>query len=94
MVYKNLKGQSLIVNCNCGCGKGIEFRVNKDEDDYASLSLISSDWYANQLSGWDIFKEKIKKIWFILRGKDYYYSEIILNKDEWEEFKKIINEVG
>lgn len=93
MIYKNTKGQSLIVNCSCGCGKGIEFRIYKDEDDYVNLSLISSDWYARQLSGWGIFKEKVKKIWFILRGKDYYYSEIILPKDEWEDFKKVVNEV-
>ena len=35
---------------------------------------------------------KLKKIWKILIGKDFYYSEIIMTKDEYEEFKGYINQ--
>ena len=38
------------------------------------------------------FIKKLKKIWIIIRNKDFYYSEIILNKKDWEEDKKWVNE--
>ena len=37
-------------------------------------------------------QKKMKKIWAIIRNKDFYYSEIILNKKDWEAYKKWISE--
>ena len=50
--------------------------------------LLSGNWYKEQAG----FIKKLKKIWAIIRNKDFYYSEIILNKKDWEEYKKWINE--
>lgn len=41
---------------------------------------------------WQVFKRKIKKIWCILRGKDYFYSDTIMSEADFEEFKKYINQ--
>lgn len=52
------------------------------------ISCLSGNWYKEQAG----FIKKLKKIWAIIRNKDFYYSEIILNKKDWEEYKKWINE--
>ena len=52
------------------------------------MTYLSGNWYKEQAE----FIKKLKKIWAIIRNKDFYYSEIILNKKDWEEYKKWINE--
>ena len=52
------------------------------------MTYISGYWYKEQAG----FAKKLKKIWAIIRNKDFYYSEIILDKKEWEEYKKWVNE--
>ena len=58
------------------------------EEDYCFMTYLSGNWYKEQAG----FIKKLKKIWAIIRNKDFYYSEIILNKKDWEEYKKWINE--
>lgn len=35
----------------------------------------------------------MKKIWAIIRNKDYYYSEICMTRKDFETFREYINEV-
>ena len=37
------------------------------------------------------FFEKLKKIWAIISNKDFYYSDIVLTKDDFKEFKEWVN---
>lgn len=94
-VMKSKDGKNLIVDCNCGCDEGLRIRINEfDEDTYAILTYTSGNFYKNQkLSCWSIFKLKCKKIWRIIRGKDYCYSEILVSKEEFKELKEYLNEV-
>lgn len=39
----------------------------------------------------DLFFEKLKKIWAIICNKDFYYSDIVLTKDDFKEFKEWVN---
>ena len=71
-----------------GCGNDETQRIEKDEEDYCFMTYLSGNWYKEQAG----FIKKLKKIWAIIRNKDFYYSEIILNKKDWEEYKKWINE--
>ena len=38
-------------------------------------------------------KTKLKKIWAIIRNKDFYYSEIIMSKEEFDKFRNALNKV-
>ena len=40
-----------------------------------------------------IWKSKLRKIWRILRNKDYCYSEVLLHKSEMEEFKEFLSQL-
>ena len=78
----------MIISCKCGCDDGLRIKIEKDEEDYCFMTYLSGNWYKEQAG----FIKKLKKIWAIIRNKDFYYSEIILNKKDWEEYKKWINE--
>ena len=84
--------KDFIVDCKCGCCEGIRFRFDKDDEDwYLLLSITSGDFYNKQNKKWHTLKEKIKRIWFVLKNRDYLYCDIILSKKDFDEFKKLIN---
>lgn len=87
-ILKDDNGTDLILSCECGCDEGIRVRVEEDDDMYCYQTYLSGNWYKEQ--GGIICK--IKKIWKILRNKDFYYSEIMLSKQDWEAYKKWVTE--
>ena len=100
MIYestdKNIK--DMLVTCNCGCQEGMEFRFVKEKYDDINntdyfIELCTSEWGSEQDHGIRRLKFVIQKIWKIIRGKDFYYSEIMLTPEQWKEFKAKINEV-
>ena len=94
-VMRNVDGTELMVDCRCGCDDGVRIRIDADYPDmYCFVSYTNGAFYRDQDETlWGTIKKKAKKIWAILRNKDYYYSEICMNKSEFEEFRKYINEV-
>ena len=87
-VLKASDNSEMIISCKCGCDDGLRIKIEKDEEDYCFMTYLSGNWYKEQAG----FIKKLKKIWAIIRNKDFYYSEIILNKKDWEEYKKWIHE--
>lgn len=89
-VLKNKDGKELYVDCCCGCDQGIRFKIDKmgDFDYYCCMTYTNGNFYNEQnTTMW----YKLKKIWAIIRNKDFYYSEIIMAKDEFDEFREYIN---
>ena len=94
-VLKNKNGTELLVDCCCGCDEGIRFRVDKEDYDYYCLmTYTSGNFYREQdETMWRVFCKKLEKIWAIIRNKDFYYSDIVMTKDDFEEFKEYINSI-
>ena len=95
-VLKNKDGKELYVDCNCGCNEGIRFKVDKDDDFdyYCFMTYTNGNFYREQgETMWRVMRKKLEKIWAIIRNKDYYYSDIVMTKDEFEEFKEYINSI-
>lgn len=88
-VFTAMDGKEMILSCKCGCDEGIRVRIDRDEDCYSYITYLSGNWYKEQ----GCFRDKLRKIWAILRNKDYCYSEVILEQKEWESFKEWINKV-
>ena len=88
--------KDLIVNCNCGCENTIHIRLDdtyKDFDYYVIMTYLNSNWYRDQDDR--IFRtigRKLKKIWAILRNKDYYYSDVFMSCEDFTIFKEYINQ--
>lgn len=97
-VLKNKDGTELLVDCCCGCNDGIRFIINKfngDYDYYCFMSYVNGNWYRDQNDTmWKVFCRKLKKIWAIIRNKDFYYAEVTMTKDEFNEFREYINSIG
>ena len=89
-IFKNINDETeMIVSCNCGCDEGLRFKINKlDPEYYCILTYTNGSFYRDQNDTvLKVISKKLKKIWAIIRNKDYYYSEIIISKDEFYDFR-------
>lgn len=79
------KAQYKTMFCKCGCGNGVILKVDEDECGL-SLQLVSDNFYSGQKS----FKDKLRRIWCIIRGKEYRYFDLHIDDDEVTEFKEFV----
>lgn len=88
--------KDLIVNCKCGCENTIHIRLDdtdKDSDYYAIITYLNGNWYRDQDDRTlRTIGRKLKKIWAILRNKDYYYSDVLMSCEDFKTFKEYINQ--
>lgn len=76
--------------CNCGCRDGVVLKADNEYGDL-SLQLVSDNFYIMQNKGRMSLKEKLKRIWCIIIGKEYCYFDILIKKDELQEFKDFVS---
>ena len=96
-VLKTDDNKELIITCECGCDDSIHFCVSEDEETYnyyAIMSYMNGNFYKDQYGMFGVLKEKLKKIWAIIRNKDYYYSDVVMNGEDFKRFKEYINQFG
>ena len=88
--------KELIVTCSCGCEDSVHLSIEKwSEDDYAFMMFMNGAFTSAQDKTFrKVFKEKVQKIWAIIRNKDYYYHDIRMSKEDFETFKEYINKVS
>lgn len=93
-VLINKDRTELVVNCRCGCDATLHIRIDKeDPDEYAYVSYLKGSFYSEQgETTRRVIGKKLKKIWAIIRNKDFYYSDILMTPSDWEEFRTFINE--
>ena len=88
--------KELIVTCKCGCQDTIHIKVDdedKDADYYAIQTILSGNWYRDQDD--TVIRyigRKLKKIWAIIRNKDYYYSDVLMSREDFQKYKEYINQ--
>ena len=95
-VMKSRDGRHLSVDCECGCNDGFRIQVNHEDKDglYFLASYTSGNFYKDQnATPWRTFTLKLKKIWRIIRNKDFYYSEICMTKEDFKEFQDYIQSI-
>lgn len=88
--------KEMIVTCECGCEDAIHIRIDdedKDVDYYAIQTYLNGNWYRDQNDRvLRIVKRKLKKIWVIIRNRDFYYSELLMNCEDFRKYKEYINQ--
>ena len=97
-ILKSQDGKELLVTCSCSCDSGVSIRMNSskisDNDTFAYCTILCGNWYQDQYQTIrDVLWQKMKKIWAIIRNKDYYYSEILMTRKDFETFREYINDV-
>lgn len=88
--------KDLIATCKCGCHDAVHITVDdteKDSDYYSVITYMNGNWYRDQDGSFmRCIKRKLKKIWRIIRNKDYCYSEIMMSCKDFEQLKEYINQ--
>ena len=85
--------KELLVNCTCGCDEGIHIKIEEDEDFYAVLTYTNGKFYSEQGGVFVTLGRKMKKIWAIIRNKDYTYSEVMMTKEDFKKLQLYINSI-
>ncbi len=86
--------KEIIVTCKCGCMSACHILVDDEDKDfglYSFLCFMKSD-FDTEIGPWEALKRKIRKIWCVIRNKDYCYSDIVMSIQDFEEFKRYINQ--
>lgn len=95
-VFKSQDNNELIITCKCGCEEAIHIIVNDDDKEfghYAFMSYMNGDFYRHQEDSMlNVVKRKLKKIWAIIANQDYYYSDIRMDTDDFNQLKEYINQ--
>lgn len=86
----------VIVNCNCGCDEAVQIKklvydVNEDDEYY--LSILAGEFGATQRGIFRTIGHRIKLAFKMLFGKEYLLTEIVMTKEELEEYKKALGEL-
>lgn len=93
-ILKSENGNELIVSCKCGCEDCFHIKVEHDDKDFAYMTYLNSNWYTDQNKKiWYVIFDKLKKIWAIIRNKDYYYSDIRMTQEDFEKYREYINSI-
>lgn len=79
MMSKDKK--ELIITCKCKCGNTVHFCKIEDTD-CPNKKLFR------------VIGEKLKKILAVIRNRDFYYSDILMSKEDFHQFKEYINQFG
>ena len=86
--------KDLVVTCRCGCEEGVHITISHEdgEDYYAYQCFMNGNFYKDRCGMFATLKNKLNKIWAIIRNKDYYYYDVVMTKKDFEEFKKFVNQ--
>ena len=90
--------KEIIITCGCGCEEAIHFRIEPfdwDKEDYAFITYLNGNFYRDQNESIiRVIAKKLKKIWAIIRNKDYTYSDVMLSESEFDRFREYVNSIG
>ena len=93
--------KDMVITCKCGCEDAIHVQIVDiwDGEDigsdytYGMVTYLNGNFYRDQDNGvLRTIGRKLKKIWAIIRNKDFYYSDILMSREEFEKFKSYINQ--
>lgn len=86
-VLKSKNNKEMIVSCMCGCDEGIHLKIDNSLGDYCYMTYTNGNFYKEQGG----LKNKLRKILAIIKNKDFYYSDVVMSKEDFEEYKEWIN---
>lgn len=80
--------KDIIFTCACHCNNSC--RITLDEWDGNTFAYMVYSC-ASHFREHNNRRRKAKKIWQILKGEDYCYTDLILTKEDWIVFKDWVN---
>lgn len=74
--------------------RGVHIKIDNSFGDFSFMCFTNGNFYKDQYGSLGVFKNKCKKIFAIIRNKDYHYSDIVMSKEDFQEFKNYVNQMG
>jgi len=75
----------------CECGNEV-LRVGRDEDDNTVyIGLYHAEFYKRQFRFWETAWERMKHAFYVLMGWDYPLFDIVIDGEQYDEFKDFVN---
>ena len=90
-IFTSEDNKELIITCKCGCEESIHITINDEGDMFSFISYMNGNFYKDQIGVFSVLAIKLKKIFAIIRNKDFYYSDIVMTKGDWIKFRGWIN---
>lgn len=90
MLEVNKTGTSGTLYSSYGCDNGVALRVTHDPLFGYEIALVNDMFYTEQRTIMSRLIEKCKRIWCILRNKEYRYFNILIDERDMDDFKEFI----
>lgn len=81
-----MKDVKLNLECNCGCQSELVITEFDEESGLYTVGNKIGGWSASQQGILWTIKHRLKFIWFVLRGKEFYLYDIVVEKEDLVEF--------
>lgn len=94
-ILLNKEETELIATCECGCQNAVHLKIDQeDQEMYCLMMWMNGNWYRDQEHKiLRVIGRKLRKIWCIIRNKDFHHQEIIMNKEDFLRFREYVNGV-
>ena len=83
-----MKDIKLKLECDCGCLSELVITKFDEDNEVYTIGNKISGYNSAQEGFWWIIKHRLKFIWFILSGKEYFLYDIIVQKRDLVQFLK------
>ena len=100
MILTNSNKYTKIIKINCDCGCDEEIQIKKFNDDEIKpeemeyyMSIHTSKFYSEQKGIFRLIGHRIKLAFKMLFGKEYLLCDLVLNKNDIDEFIKGLEEI-
>ena len=93
---KDEHAKVVIVTCNCGCDEAIQikkFKFDEQKEEEYYLSILAGEFGSTQRGIFRTIGHRLKLAWKMLLGKEYLLTEIVLTNNEFEEYKRVLEEL-
>ena len=83
----------IIANCNCGCDEAIQIKKLDEDNSEYYLSILAGEFGSTQRGIFRTIGHRLKLALKMLAGKEYRLTEIVMTKEELDEYKKVLGEL-
>jgi hypothetical protein len=82
--------KEIFIPCTCECTV-IKVVRSKNDGDWWISSYVR-EWDSLQQNIWRVFVHRIKLAWKVLRGKEYWFYDTVVNDTNMQEFMDFVKE--
>jgi hypothetical protein len=86
--------RKLSIDCYCGCGvlRIVDYNTKEDRDGGYGIIYYAESFYSKQDGIFRTLWNRIRFAFNILRGKEFFLYDIMMNEKQYQELKDFVNQ--